>query len=280
MAPTPRPSCRGYALLELLIAMGLSALIVGGMGLILQVQERTHRRQGAGIDHLRTFDAAVQQLQQDLRMAGAGLPPRTLPAIVPGNGDGRPLITLRYLPDTPFVTTLTADASHESKLFRIPPKAAHQFRPGDQVLVHHDGTWLTFHVGAVRLRTRPGLKPHPKSLRQPPETSAPLAFPRGSEVLRLRDAEVQYWLARGQSGDHLLLRRRGGRETLIAAGVQDLRVEYLVIPPDEDNATGPHWTAQLPGDTSILGTRVRLALGPTSVRFTVTPRNLLPPPPS
>lgn len=274
MARTSRPSCHGHTLPELLVAMGLSALIVGGMGFVLQVQKRAYRAQGAEIEAGRIVDAAVKQLQQDLQMAGAGLPPRTLPAIVPGNGDGSPLITVRYLMDDPFITTLTADASEESKLFRISPKVVRQFRRGDRVLVHRDGTWLSFRVAAVRSRIRPGLRPDPRSLQSPGDASVRLAFPRGSEVIRLREAEVQYRLERGQGSNLRLIRRRGDRESLIVDRVKDLRVEYLVAAHDEDGAVGPQWTAKPAGNISVLGTRVRLAVGSNSVRFTVTPRNL------
>ena len=81
MAPVPRPSVRGFTLVELLIAMGLSLLIVGGMWIALQSQEGAYRAQGAGREARQMLEAAVQQLQEDLKLAGTGLPPQTLPAI-------------------------------------------------------------------------------------------------------------------------------------------------------------------------------------------------------
>jgi len=49
-------------------------------------------------------------------------------------------------------------------------------------------------------------------------------------------------------------------------------VDYLVVPPD---SVGQEWTPTPPGDGAVLGIRVRLAVGRTAVRFTVTPRNLI-----
>ena len=46
------PSCRGSTLIELMIAMGLSVLIVGGMALVLQTQERAYQAQGAAREEL------------------------------------------------------------------------------------------------------------------------------------------------------------------------------------------------------------------------------------
>ncbi|MFQ5848428.1 MAG: type II secretion system protein J [Candidatus Methylomirabilales bacterium] len=269
------PSCRGYTLVELMIAMGLSALIVGGMALALQAQGRAYEAHGAGREEMQVLEAAVRQFQQDLQLAGAGLPPRTLPAIAPGSGDGAPVITIRYLIDAPFVTALTADAPEDAKLFPIPPDAVRRFRRGDPVLLYHDGAWLAFRVGDVRSRSRPGLKPDSEVRRSGGDPSVEVIFPRGSKVVRLRGAEVQYLLVQGKAGERRLLRRRGGEETVVAPSVQDLRVEYLVAPADDENAADPHWTLEPSGEMPVMGARVRLAVGQSSVRFTVTPRNLL-----
>ncbi len=99
-----------------------------------------------------------------------------------------------------------------------------------------------------------------------------LAFPQGSEVLRLRNAEVQYVLAQGEAWDGRLVRRHGTQEAVVAVDVQDLIVDYLVTPPD---GVGQQWTPTPPGDARVLGIRVRLAVGRTAVRFTVAPRNLV-----
>lgn len=266
-----RPSCRGYSLIEVVLVIGMSALIVGGMALALQSQERAYRAQGSGQEELQNLDLAVKQLQEDLQLAGAGLPPGTLPAIAPGPGDGRPVLTIHYLMDTPFVTRLTVPATDQSRLFRVPPKASRRFRQGDQVLVHNDGAWLAFRVVDVQSRSRPGLRPAPDILSSAGGAPFRLAFPQGSEVVRLRDAEVQYVLPRGEAWDGRLVRRQGTREEVVAHEVRDFIVEYLVVPPD---GVEKQWTPMPPGDTPILGTRVRLAVGQTAVRFTVTPRNL------
>ncbi len=101
MAVAPRPSCRGYSLLEVVLVIGMSTLIVGGMVLALQSQERAFRAQGSGLEKLQNVDLAVRQLQQDLQLAGVGLPPGTLPAVAPGPGDGRPVLPIRYLRKPP-----------------------------------------------------------------------------------------------------------------------------------------------------------------------------------
>jgi len=77
MAVTARPSCSGYSLLEVMLVIGMSTLIVGGMALALQSQERAYRAQRSGQEELQNVDLAVSQLQQDLQLAGAGLPPGT-----------------------------------------------------------------------------------------------------------------------------------------------------------------------------------------------------------
>jgi len=271
MAVTARPSCSGYSLLEVVLVIGMSTLIVGGMALALQSQERAYRAQGSGHEELQSVDLAVSQLQQDLQLAGAGLPPGTLPAVAPGPGNGKPVLTIRYLTDDPFVTRLTAPATDQSRLFRISPKAISRFRKGDQVLVHNDGKWLAFRVADVQSRSSPGLRPAPDTLSSADGAPFRLTFPQGSEVVRLRDAEVQYVLARGKAWDGRLVRRHGTHEAVVAVDVQDLNVDYLVVPPD---GVGQEWTPTPPGDTSVLGIRVRLAVGRTAVRFTVTPRNL------
>ena len=277
MARGPCPSCRGYTLIELMIGMGLSVLILGGMALALQAQERAYQAQGAGREELQGLESAAQELQRDFQLAGANLPSWTIPALDPGPGKGGPLITIRYLAEAPFVTKLTATTSDESKLFPIPPDAAGHFQRGDEVLVHHDGAWLAFRVGDVQARIRPGLSPDGEIRRSVRDKSLRFLFPQGSEVVRLRDAEVQYLLVQRESGDHVLLRRQGGKERVVAAGVQDLRVEYLLPPPDDGKAAGPKWNAQVPEGTPALGARIRLAVGRASVGFTVIPRNLLPP---
>jgi hypothetical protein len=91
-------------------------------------------------------------------------------------------------------------------------------------------------------------------------------------VVRLRDAEVQYVLARGKEWDGRLVRRQGTQKAVVAVNVQDLIVEYLVVPPD---GLGQEWTPTPPGDNAVLGIRVSLAVGRTAVGFTVTPRNLV-----
>lgn len=270
-------SCRGYTLIELMIGMGLSVLIVGGMALALQAQERAYQAQGAGREELQGLESAAQELQRDFQLAGANLPSGTIPALDAGPGKGGPLITIRYLAEAPFVTKLTATTSDESKLFPIPPDAAGHFRRGDEVLVHHDGAWLAFRVGDVQARIRPGLSPDGEIRRSVRDTSLRFVLPQGSQVVRLRDAEVQYLLVQRESGDQVLLRRQGGRERVVAAGVRDLRVEYLLPPPDDGKAAGPTWNAQVPEGTPALGARIRLAVGRASVGFTVIPRNLLPP---
>ena len=277
MARGPCPSCRGYTLIELMIGMGLSVLILGGMALALQAQERAYQAQGAGREELQGLESAAQELQRDFQLAGANLPSWTIPALDPGPGKGGPLITIRYLAEAPFVTKLTATTSDESKLFPIPPDAAGHFQRGDEVLVHHDGSWLAFRVGDVQARIRPGLSPDGEIRRSVRDKSLRFLFPQGSQVVRLRDAEVQYLLVQRESGDRVLLRRQGGKERVVAAGVQDLRVEYLLPPPDDGKATGPKWNAQVPEGTPALGARIRLAVGRASVGFTVIPRNLLPP---
>jgi len=260
-----------------MIGMGLSVLIVGGMALALQAQERAYQAQGARREELQGLESAAQELQRDFQLAGANLPSWTIPALDPGPGKGGPLITIRYLAEAPFVTQLTATTSDESKLFPIPPDAAGHFQRGDEVLVHHDGAWLAFRVGGVEARIRPGLIPDGEIRRSVRDTSLRFLFPQGSQVVRLRDAEVQYLLVQRESGDHVLLRRQGGKERVVAAGVQDLRVEYLLPPPDDGKAAGPKWNAQVPEGTPALGARIRLAVGRASVGFTVIPRNLLPP---
>jgi len=79
-------------------------------------------------------------------------------------------------------------------------------------------------------------------------------------------------LARGEAWDGRLVRRQGTQEAVVAVNVQDLIVDYLVVPPDGD---GQQWMPTPPGDGAVLGIRVRLAVGKTAVRFTVTPRNLV-----
>lgn len=280
MTVTFRHSCRGYTVVELLLAMGLATLIVGGMALALQAQERAYEAQGAGQKARQMLEAAVQQLQQDLQLAGAGLPSQTLPALAPGSGDGNPVVTIRYLTEAPFVTRLTAPASERSNLFRVPPDHIRHFRQGDQVLVRYDGGWAAFRVQAVGSHSSPRLTLAREYVSSAEDSIVWLIFPAGSEVTRLRDAEVQYVLGRGEEGGRHLLRRHGGLDAVIATGVQDLRIDFLVAPPDEDGAAGPRWTPQPPVETPILASRVHLAVGRSATHFTVTPRNILPESPS
>jgi len=109
-------SCRGYTLIELMIGMGLSVLIVGGMALALQAQERAYQAQGARREELQGLESAAQELQRDFQLAGANLPSWTIPALEPGPGKEGPLITIRYLAEAPYVTKLTATTSDESIL--------------------------------------------------------------------------------------------------------------------------------------------------------------------
>lgn len=276
MDPVARRSCRGFTVIELLIAMGLALLIVGGMWIALQSQEGAYRAQGAGREARQGLEAAVEQLQKDLQQAGGGLPPKTLPALTPGSGNGNPVITIRYLRKAPFITKLTAPGSERSQVFRVPPDDIGQFRRGDQVLIHDDVAWQIFRVQAVGSHTSPRLELTPEILPSTKDRTVWLTFPAGSEVARLRDAEVQYLFAQGPDGNRHLVRRHGGQEMVVATGVQDLRFEYLVAPSEEDDAASPGWTAQPPPLAPILGARVHLAIGQDTTHFTVTPRNLLP----
>jgi len=217
----------------------------------------------------------VVDIDARLHIALGKLPPQTLPALSPGSGDGKPVITIRYLTKAPFVTKLTTPGSERSKLFRIPPDDIRHFRLGDQVLVHHDGTWQSFRVQAVGSHGSPRLTLAPE-VRSAKDRMVWLIFPSGSEVARLRDAEVQYVLGEGKEGNRHLIRRRGAQETVVASGVQDFRFDYLVAPPDGDGAASPKWTPEPPPETPILGARVHLAIGQSSTHFTVAPRNLSP----
>lgn len=268
------PSCHGYTLIELLIAMGLSTLIVGGMVLALQAQERAYRAQDAGREERQRFEPAVEHLRQDLQLAGAGLPQGTLPAISPGPPEGNPVITIRYLTEEPFVTTLTMDATDKSRLFRVPPDAIERFRPGDQVLIHHKDVWLAFRVEGVQTRRQSGLSPAPEILHSSAGPWDRLAFPSGSEVIRLRDAEVAYVLAKNDVEGYSLLRRKGSEEKVVAAGLQEFRLDYLVAETEDAKLARPDWIATPHGGSPIRGARVRLATGKTSVTFAVTSRNL------
>lgn len=274
MSMTAHRSCRGFSLIEVTIAMGLSTLIVGGMALALQAQERAYRAQDAGREERQRFEPAVEQLQQDLQLAGAGLPQGTLPAISPGPREGNPIITIRYLTEEPFVTTLTMDATDTSRLFRVPPDAIERFRPGDQVLIHHRDVWLAFRVEGVETRRQAGLIPAPEIQHSSVGPWDRLAFPSGSEVIRLRDAEVAYVLAKNDVEGYSLLRRKGSEERVVAVGLQEFRLDYLVAETEDAKLARLEWIATPPGDTPIRGARVRLATGKTSLSFTVTPRNL------
>lgn len=275
MEVKPRPCCDGFTLLEVVLVMGLSTLIVGGMALALQSQEKAYRDQGSSGEELQSVNLALKRLQQDLQLAGTGLPPRTLPAIVPGSGDGMPVLTIRYLTDIPFVTKLDAPATDQSRIFHIPPKDMGHFRKGDQVLVHNDGAWLSFRAEAVQSRSSPpGLLPGPEVLSSAGDGPFRLTFPQGSDIFRLRDAEIWYHLAGGEAWDGRLIRRQGDREEIIAVNVHDLVIEYRVASPDHAYAPGPQWTLSPPEDAAILETRVRLVIGRTAIRFTVAPRNL------
>ena len=280
MGLMPGSRCGGYSLIELLMVMGLSALIVGGMALVLQTQERAYQSQGAAREELQQLQAAVQQFQRDLQLAGANMPSGTLPVLDPGPGNGGPLITIRYLTDPPFITRLTAPSSDESKVFPIPSDAARHFRQGDQVLIHHDGAWLAFRVEEVGSHVRPGLSPGVWIRRSISDESLRLVFPQGSEVVRLRDAEVQYLVEEGDDGDQILLRWQGGRWKMIAEGLQAVSVEYLLAPSGDGKGAGPKWNAQAPAGTWVVGARVRLAVGRSSLGFTVTPRNQSAPSPA
>lgn len=274
MAPTPCPSCRGYTLVELLIGMGLALLIVGGMWLALQSQKKAYRAQGTGREERSVLRSAVQQLEKDLQLAGAGLP-RWTAAIVPGQGDGNPVLTIRYITDPPFVTKLTAPASERSRLFRIPPDDIRHFAMDDQVLILFDGARQSFRVEAVGSHSSPHLKLTPEETPGGSQDRTVWStFPPGSEVVRVRDWEIQYLLVPGEGEDHTLIRRRGARETVVATHVQDLRIDYLFTA--EGNGANPRWTSMPPVDTPILGARVHLTVGHTTTHFTVTRRNLSP----
>lgn len=273
MEVRPRPCCYGFSLLEVVLVMALSTLIVGGMVLALQSQERAYRAQRSGREELENLDFAVRQLQQDLQLMGAGLPPQTLAAIAPGPGNGRPILTVRYLTEAPFVTRLAAPGSSQSKLFRIPSQDTRHFRKGDQVLVHNDGAWLTFRVEAVESRSSSGLRPASDISGSAEGEPFRLTFPQGSKVVLLRNGEVQYIFGRGEAWDGRLVRRQGTQEAVVAVGVQEFNIQYLVASPDE---AGPRWTPTPGEDTFVLGTRVQLVIGKTAVRFTVMRRNLSP----
>ena len=75
----------GYNLIELMVAMLVSTLVVGGVLMMLNAVQDVHRDSQEMIDAQQSARISVEQIQRDLQLAGVGLvwlvPP--LPLIVP-----------------------------------------------------------------------------------------------------------------------------------------------------------------------------------------------------
>lgn len=80
-----RRDAAGYSLIELMVAMLVSTLVVGGVLMMLNAVEDVHRDSQEMIDAQQSARISMEQVQRDLQLAGVGLvwlvPP--LPLIVP-----------------------------------------------------------------------------------------------------------------------------------------------------------------------------------------------------
>lgn len=97
-------SGRGYSLLELMVALALAAVLMGGLLKLFQVQSEVVRRQSLAADLQQSLRVARHELVRVTRMAGRGGLPRGAAVLIRNNiGAGERLADAR----TPVVVTGT-----------------------------------------------------------------------------------------------------------------------------------------------------------------------------
>lgn len=131
-APDPAlPSAAGFALLELLVGLGISAILLASLLLMLYSAQANHEDFGDSSATRQTARLAMMQIQRDLARAGVGLTPMkpVFPSIVPQRGGG---VLIRMNPAA--TTTFLTDDMNEHRRLEVDSTAA--FPAGTRIAVY------------------------------------------------------------------------------------------------------------------------------------------------
>lgn len=164
-SPRPRPAGGyrredGFSLLEMLVATAIMLVVTGGIFSLLDPARGTYRAQPEVSDMQQRLRVAVDTLQRDLVMAGAGtysgagvgtlgnffapILPHSVGTVVPGSPDepNPQAITIMYVPTTSAQTTISNDMPNESAELKVNAVAGCPagdelcgFEAGDRVLI-------------------------------------------------------------------------------------------------------------------------------------------------
>jgi Tfp pilus assembly protein PilW len=164
----------GYSIVELVIAMGITLVVMTGVFSLVDPSRRTFLREGDAADMRQRTRVAANFLIKDLQMAGAGLYRGSysgplyhyVPGVFPyrrgalrtdAAGSFRDdTITIMYVPSTEAQSTLAVDLASDATAFSVntatcpPALPACGFKPGDMALVFDaSGSFDTFTVISV-----------------------------------------------------------------------------------------------------------------------------------
>jgi|GEM_PF-2034427 len=166
----------GFSLVEMMVATAILLAVTGGIFSLLNPSQGTYRAQPEVSDMQQRLRVAVDSLQRDLIMAGAGtysgsavgalgnffapILPHTVGTMVPGSPDNPnpSAITIMYVPPTAAQSTISTDMPNESAELKVTAMAGCPqgeelcgFEIGDRALIFNaEGAYDIFTVTQVQ----------------------------------------------------------------------------------------------------------------------------------
>lgn len=127
---------KGFTLIELLIAMAISTLLLGAAMYTYTKQDQVLRDENKNLKLRDYARLAIDQLDNNLRMAGAGFPPGDSDAGRPARGvSNADATTITFMANTEGISTnANDDMTSGDREFRVPLGSAAAFSVGDTVV--------------------------------------------------------------------------------------------------------------------------------------------------
>jgi len=199
----------GFGLLEMLISTTLTAIIVGGVLMMLGSVQFTQADLADRSDSQQGARMAMNWLQRDLSLAGVGLTPMVpvFPLVVPREDGG---VIVRYNRDT--MIALIAEDTTGRNTVEVPGSIT--VSVGDQILIFDN-------TGTNDITVVTSASPDGTALMVQPLLTRNYLRSEGSSVAHLQ--QIEYWL----QGTSLMRSADGEAPTAIADGVLEFEVAYF-----------------------------------------------------